>query len=335
MRFPKIQWYAFCPFKTLQTVQVAKVSQIKIFMQQKVLITGGTGLIGKRLTEMLLGKGYQVAYLSRKKETIPSVKVYEWNVEKAYIEEGALENTDYLIHLAGAGVADGRWTDERKKTIISSRTETIELVAKKLKEKGIKPKAFISASGSSFYGEDTGNVKHTEDSPAGNDFLSHVTVVWEKAADSIADLGVRTVKLRTGVVLSKDGGAVPKMAQPAKYGFGAPLGSGKQWVSWIHLDDICRMYVEAMENDSWHGAYNAITSQPATNEELTNEICKALDKPQWLPNVPGFALKLVFGKMSSVILGSSYLTNKRIESETGFHYDFPDLGGALREIFKK
>ena len=303
-------------------------------MQQKVLITGGTGLIGKRLTEILLSKGYQVAYLSRKKVAIPSVKVYEWDVEKAYIEDGALDDTAYLIHLAGSGVAEGRWTDERKKTIISSRTETIELVAKKLKERGIKPRAFISASGSSYYGEDSGNVKHTEDSPAGNDFLSHVTVVWEKAADTIADLGVRTVKLRTGVVLSKDGGAIPRMAQPARFGLGAPLGSGKQWVSWIHLDDICKMYIEAMEDDSWHGVYNAITGQPATNEELTNQICKALGKPQWLPNVPAFALKLAFGKMSSVILGSSYLVNKRISSETDFKYDFPDLEGAIGNIFK-
>ena len=303
-------------------------------MQQKVLITGGTGLIGKRLTEILLSKGYQVAYLSRKKVAIPSVKVYEWDVEKAYIEDGALDDTAYLIHLAGSGVAEGRWTEERKKTIISSRTESIELIAKKLKERSIQPKAFISASGSSYYGEDTGNVKHTEDSPAGNDFLSHVTVVWEKAADTIADLGVRTVKLRTGVVLSKDGGAIPRMAQPARFGFGAPLGSGKQWVSWIHLDDICKMYVEAMEDDSWRGVYNAVTGQPATNEELTNQICKALDKPQWLPNVPAFALKLVFGKMSSVILGSSYLVNKRISSETDFKYDFPDLEGAIGNIFK-
>ena len=159
--------------------------------------------------------------------------------------------------------------------------------------------------------------------------------MWEKAADTIADLGVRTVKLRTGVVLSKDGGAIPRMAQPARFGFGAPLGSGKQWVSWIHLDDICKMYVEAMEDDSWRGVYNAVTGQPATNEELTNQICKALDKPQWLPNVPAFALKLVFGKMSSVILGSSYLVNKRISSETDFKYDFPDLEGALQDIFKR
>lgn len=301
-------------------------------MGQKVLITGGTGVIGKRLTELLLKKGYEVAFLSRKKTNIPSVQVYEWNVEKGYIEENALENTEYLIHLAGAGVADERWTEERKKVIISSRTESLGLIQTKLKEQNIKPKALISASGSSYYGEDTGDIRHTESSPPNNDFLSQVTVVWEKAADDVAALGIRTVKLRTGVVLSNDGGAIPKMAAPAKLGFGAPLGSGKQWISWIHIDDICQMYIDAMENESWQGAYNAITSQPATNAELTKQICIALGKPQWLPNVPEFALKLAFGEMANVVLGSSYLVNERIAKETNFKYQFPDLGMAVKDI---
>lgn len=303
-------------------------------MGQKVLITGGTGIIGKRLTELLLTKGYDIAYLSRRKKNIPSVKVYEWDVKNNYIEDAAFDNLVYLIHLAGSGVAEGRWTDERKKTILSSRTETIKLVASKLKEKNIKLKAFVSASGSSYYGEDSGNNENTENSPAGSDFLSHVTIDWEKAADSIAKLGVRTVKLRTGIVISNDGGAIPKMAQPAKLGFGAPLGSGKQWASWIHVDDICRMYIEAMENDSWNGPYNAVASPPVTNEELTNQICKALNKPQWLPNVPAFALRLAFGEMANVVLGSNYVINQRIATETDFKYQFPELGGALRDILK-
>ncbi|MEO6286596.1 MAG: TIGR01777 family oxidoreductase [Dyadobacter sp.] len=299
-------------------------------MGKKVLITGGTGLIGKRLTELLLKKGYDVAYLSRKKKPIPSVQVFEWDVSKRYIEEGALDDVHFLIHLAGAGVADERWTEERKKAIISSRTESIELIADQFKEKGILPVAFVSASGSSFYGEDTGDIRHTETSPAGHDFLSKVTVLWEKAADSVAALGVRTVKLRTGIVLSKDGGALEKMAQPARLGFGAPLGSGKQWISWIHLDDLCNMYMDALENEKWHGPYNAITSA-VTNEELTNAICHALNKPQWLPHVPAFALRIAFGEMANVVLGSSYLINQRISEETGFHYQFPELGAALRD----
>ncbi|WAC11376.1 TIGR01777 family oxidoreductase [Dyadobacter pollutisoli] len=301
-------------------------------MGKKVLITGGTGLIGKRLTEILLKKGYNIAYLSRKKKSIPSVQVFEWDVSKGYIEEGALDNVHFLIHLAGAGVADKRWTEERKKVIISSRTDSIQLISEKLKEKGIFPAAFVSASGSSYYGEDTGDVRHTEASPPGNDFLSKVTVLWEKAADSVGALGVRTVKLRTGIVLSKDGGALERMAQPARFGFGAPLGSGKQWMSWIHLDDLCNMYIAGLENDNWHGAYNATTGV-ATNEELTKAICRALDKPQWLPNVPAFALRIAFGEMANIVLGSSYLINKRVSEETDFIYKFPDLEAALKEIF--
>ena len=299
---------------------------------KKVLITGGTGLIGKRLTQLLLQKGYEVAYLSRKKTSIPSVQVFEWNVDKGYIEEGALENTDHLIHLAGAGVADERWTEERKKLIISSRTETAKLILENLAEKNIRPASFVSSSGSSYYCEDTGDVRNTESSPPNNDFLSHVTVLWEKAADDIAALGIRTVKLRTGIVLSNDGGAIPRMAAPAKLGFGAPLGSGKQWISWIHIDDLCRMYIEAMENESWQGAYNAVANPPVTNEELTRQICVALGKPQWLPNVPAFGLKLVFGEMASVVLGSSYLINERIAKETDFQYHFKDLPKALQDI---
>ncbi|WP_159468783.1 TIGR01777 family oxidoreductase [Dyadobacter sp. 3J3] len=304
-------------------------------MAQKVLITGGTGLIGKRLTTLLLKKGYRVAYLTRRPVEIPFVKVYEWDVKNNYIEAGALENTTYLIHLAGAGVADEKWTEERKKEIFSSRTDSIKLIARRLKDLKITPKSFISASGSSYYGEDTGDIQHTEMSPPGKDFLSEVTIEWEKAADTIKAFGVRTVKLRTGIVLSNDGGAVPKMAQPAKFGFGAPLGTGKQWLSWIHIDDLCRLYIESMEKDSWEGAYNAVAFPPATNEDFTKQICKALNKPQWLPNVPSFALRLVFGEMANVVLGSNYVINQRIKDETDFKYDFPDLLEALKDVLSK
>ncbi|WP_342084739.1 TIGR01777 family oxidoreductase [Dyadobacter sp. OTU695] len=299
-------------------------------MGKKVLITGGTGLIGKRLTQMLLDKGYEVAFLSRKKTSIPSVQVFEWDINKAYIEEGAVDDVHFLVHLAGSNVAEGRWTEDRKKSILESRTESIRLIARKLAEKQVKPAAFVSASGISYYGQDTGDKRNTETSPAGNDFLSHVSVEWEKAADEIAALGTRTTKLRTGIVISKDGGAIPKMALPARLGVGAPLGSGKQWISWIHLDDMCRLYIEALENENWQGAYNAVAAPPVTNEDLTNTICKVLHRPQWLPNVPAFALKLVFGEMAAVVLGGNYVVNERIENETGFSYRYGDLEGALQ-----
>ncbi|OJV21286.1 MAG: TIGR01777 family protein [Dyadobacter sp. 50-39] len=299
-------------------------------MGKKVLITGGTGLIGKRLTQLLLDKGYEVALLSRKKADIPSVQVFEWDIQKNYIEEGALDNLHFLVHLAGTNVAEGRWTEERKKSILESRTESIRLIARKLAEKQIKPAAFVSASGISYYGQDTGDLRNTESTPAGNDFLAHVSIEWEKAADEIAALNVRTVKLRTGIVISKHGGAIPKMALPARFGVGAPLGSGKQWISWIHLDDMCRMYIEALENESWQGAYNAVASPPVTNEGLTNAICKVLHRPQWFPNVPAFALKMVFGEMSAVVLGGNYVINERMERETGFQYRYGELEAALK-----
>ncbi|CAG5012882.1 Epimerase family protein [Dyadobacter sp. CECT 9275] len=303
-------------------------------MVNKVLITGGTGLIGSRLTELLLERGYSVAHLSRKKQKKSSVPVYQYDTAKGYIEDGALEGMAYLIHLAGAGIADERWTEERKKVIISSRTEPINLITSKLREKQIFPRAFISASGSAFYGGDTGDRKHTEDCPPGNDFLAEVSVLWENAADQVRELGVRTVKLRTGVVLSKKGGALPKITLPIRFGLGAPLGPGTQWMSWIHIDDLCRMYIEAMENDSWEGAYNAVSAPPTTNRQVTIAISRILQKPQWLPPVPAFALRLIFGEMAGVVLGSNYVENYRIETETNFIYEFPQLTNALENIFK-
>jgi uncharacterized protein (TIGR01777 family) len=301
-------------------------------MSQKVLITGGTGLVGKRLAQLLLKQGYDVAFLSRKKESIPSIKVYEWNVDKGYIEDGALFNTSHLIHLAGAGVADGRWTEERKKVILESRTKTIQLIAQHLKQNNILLQSFVSASGISYYGEDTGDLQHTENDSPGNDFLSNVTVEWEKAADAIAKTGIRTVKLRTGIVLSSEGGALSKMALPAKFGFGAALGTGKQWISWIHEADLCNMYLQAMTDDSWNGAYNAVARGPVTNKTLTQEISRTLNRPQWMPNVPALALKIAFGEMANVVLGSNYIINHRIATETNFEYRFEDLGEALKDV---
>lgn len=304
-------------------------------MKKNVLITGGTGLIGQRLTEMLLERDYLVTYLSRdESKAIDGVSVYHWDIEKETVDPRALDTMDYLIHLAGAGIADERWTDGRKKVIVKSRTETIELLGRIMKAQGQRPKAFVSASAIGYYGGDTGDDKKTEQSPPGDDFLAEVTVKWEKAADCVTDLGVRTVKLRTGVVLSDKSGALPKIAAPARFGMGAPLGDGSQWMSWIHIDDMCRMYIEALENENWEGVYNAVASLPVTNADLTKRISKVLDRPQWIPKVPEFALDLAFGEMSEVVLGSSYVENTRLQT-TDFTYQFPDLDGALQDLLGK
>jgi len=304
-------------------------------MKKTVLITGGTGLIGRRLTEMLLERDYFVSYLSRSEDkTYPGVSVYHWDISKEAVDPRALDSMDYLVHLAGAGIADERWTDERKKVIIDSRTESIELLARIMKAQGQRPKAFVSSSAVGYYGGDTGNEKMTEESPPGDDFLAEVTVKWEASADQVQDLGVRTVKLRTGVVLSDKSGALPKIAAPARFGLGAPLGDGTQWMSWIHIDDMCQMYIEALENESWAGVYNGVVSPPVTNAELTKLISKVLDRPQWIPKVPAFALDLAFGEMAEVVLGSSYVENARLRT-TDFRYEFPELEGALRDLLLK
>lgn len=298
--------------------------------KKSVLITGGTGLVGSRLTELLLKKGYEVAYLSRRKEQIPNVKVYQWDIAKGYIEDGAVESADYIVHLAGAGIADKRWSESRKKEIIDSRIRPVDLLKDKL-TKSNKLKAFVSASAIGFYGGDTGEERIEENHAAGNDFLAECTKLWEKSAEKIATLGIRTAKIRVGIVLSEKGGALPKLLQPIRFGFGAALGSGKQWMSWIHIDDLCNVFIKAIEDESMNGAYNAVAPNPVTNLEITKMAAKVLKKPFWLPNVPSFALKLIFGEMAVVVLGGSYVLNKRI-AETDFRYQFTDVESALQDL---
>jgi len=234
--------------------------------------------------------------------------------------------------LAGAGIADGRWTKKRKQEIIASRTKTIELIARKLQGNPYNVKAFVSASAIGFYGADTGDKHLTEKTPSGNDFLAHVTRHWENASELIANIGIRTTKLRVGIVLSNEGGAYPKIAQPIRMGVGAPLGSGKQWSSWIHIDDLCRLFIEALENEQWRGVYNAVAPHPVTNAALTRQIADVLHKSLWMPNIPAFTLKLLYGEMANVVLGGNYVKNQRIENETSFVYQFENINQALAAL---
>jgi uncharacterized protein len=304
-------------------------------MSKTVLITGGTGLVGSRLTELLIAKGYQVSYLSRRKENIENVKVYRWDIPKGYIEDGALETADYIVHLTGAGIADERWSDQRKQELIESRTKSIELIAKELQNRPFNIKACVSASGIGFYGADTDNEHLGEDAATGTDFIAHVTRSWENAVDLVANVGIRTVKLRTGIVLSEKGGALPKMSQTIRLNVGAPLGTGKQWISWIHIDDLCEMYISAIENDKWQGIYNAVAPNPVTNLDFTRQISEVLKKYLWLPNVPAFSLKLLLGEMAELILRGNYVLNNRIKTETDFQYQYPNIKLALNIILSE
>ncbi|MES2733409.1 MAG: TIGR01777 family oxidoreductase [Bacteroidota bacterium] len=304
-------------------------------MSKHVLITGGTGLIGTRLTELLLQKGYTVALLSRQANAQPDsrgIRTYHWDIAKGEIDTQSILEADYLIHLAGAGVADKRWTQHRKQEIIDSRTQSTQLLAEHLRAIPYKLKSFISASAIGIYGADTGTDILTEATPPGTDFLADVTQRWEAAADQVAHLPIRTVKLRIGIVLSEKGGALAKIAQPIRLGAGAPLGSGKQFLSWIHVDDLARLFIYALENEQLRGVYNAVAPNPVTNEQLTQLAAKVLKKPLWLPHVPAFALRLAFGELAEVILGGNHVLNKRIAEETAFTYKFTNAENALEDL---
>ncbi|NJO01975.1 MAG: TIGR01777 family protein [Bacteroidia bacterium] len=303
-------------------------------MQKNVLISGGTGTIGHHLTQKLLAQGYQVSYLSRRAENYPNVKVYQWDIEKNYLEPGALEQADYLIHLAGAGIADKTWTEERKTLIRESRVHSGVLLAEKIQSLAKKPQAVVAASAIGFYGFDTGSTLMQEDSPAGQDFLADITHAWEKASDQIAAQGIRMVKFRIGIVLSPEGGALPKLTEPIKYGVGAALGSGDQYLSWIHVEDLCRMFVFALENENLEGVFNAVAPHPVTNATLTKVAARVLKRPLWLPNVPALALHIMLGDRAKLVLGGSKVSSEKIEA-TGFSFEYPYIEPAVENLFNE
>lgn len=301
----------------------------------QVLITGGTGLVGQRLTKYLMEKGYTVAHLSRRPEQQGKVKTYLWDIEKQYIEEEAILHSDYIVHLAGASVFDKSWTKEYKQEILDSRIKTANLLFGKLKIIPQTVKAFISASAIGIYGDDTGDMVVNEESPAGKDFLADVVKKWEGTTDNITQLKIRTAKLRFGIVLASEGGALEKMVASIKKGVGAPLGSGNQFISWVHIDDVCQIIGKAIEDNSVAGVYNVVSPNPVTNKDFINTIAKILDKPILLPSVPAFALKLALGsERAKVLLGGNKVDpNKIIKS--GYQFKFPNLQSALDDLLKE
>jgi hypothetical protein len=291
-----------------------------------ILITGGTGLVGRRLTELLSAKKHEIRILSRN----PSAKnEFKWEVATNYIDEKALQGLDYIIHLAGAGIADQRWSKERKKTIIDSRVATANLIFLKIKELKIPLKGFITASGSNFYGAKTVDTIYKETDPAGNDFLGDVCLQWEKAAHQFETLKIPVNILRTGIVLSKNGGALEKMRTPIV----SPLGSGKQYLSWIHIDDLCLMYLHAIEQKV-SGVYNAVAPEHHTSTSFSKILAKSIQRPFLPIRVPGFLLKLVFGELAVILLEGSRLSSTKIVSD-GFQFQYKTLNDAFSNLFQK
>ncbi len=291
-------------------------------------------MVGTRLTQLLLLKNYQVCHLSRSSSGPTGVKVFVWDVDKGYIESGTFDGVDAIVHLAGAGVAEKRWTEARKQEILDSRTKSSDLIIQELEKTTMKPKAFISASAIGVYGFDTGEAWINENSKQGKDFLAQVTQAWEAHVEPVEALGLRLLKFRIGVVLSKGGGALEKIRKPIMLGAGAPLGTGKQLMSWIHIDDLCRLIIYGIENQELKGVFNAVASTPETNDDFTQTVAKIEKKPLILPNVPAFALKLLLGEMANIVLGGNRVSNQKIR-DAGFDFQFEDLENALLDVLKK
>lgn len=298
-----------------------------------ILITGATGLVGQRLSRLLLRKGHSVSWLSRNKSsTNDKVQHFVWNVNEHYIDEKAFENIDAVVHLAGAGIADKPWTEERKKEIVDSRIQSTQLLYTYLSNLTTKPKVVVASSAIGYYGSVTQETVFTETDPPANDFLGKCCAQWENEIFKIENLGIRTVALRTGIVLSKQGGALPKMAKPISLGLGAALGNGKQYMSWIHIDDLCNLYVTAIENEKYTGSYNAVTSNPTSNKRFTQALASILQKPYFLPNVPTFLLKLIFGEMAIILLEGSRISAQKV-IENGYKFKFNYLDEALKDLY--
>lgn len=299
-----------------------------------VLITGGTGLVGKYLCKRLKEKGYDVAILSSKRKQEGEIPTYTWDLDKKEIQKEAIDTVDYIIHLAGANIGDKRWTAKRKQLIIDSRVKTGQLIFSKIKEQNKDLKAFISASAIGYYGTITLDKIFTEADPPANDFLGDTCRQWEQMTDRFNDLGIRAVKIRTGVVLTGQGGALSKMTAPVKMGIGSAAGNGRQYLPWIHIDDLCDIYIKAIEDIQMKGAYNAVAPDQKTNKVFTQTIAHILKKPFWFPNVPAIAMKLMFGKISEILLRGSRISSNKIK-KTGYNFLFPDLESALADLLKK
>lgn len=288
-------------------------------------------MVGMRLSEMLIDLGYEVAHLSRNPDKVSTYKTFKWDIANGYIDEDAVTYADYIVNLAGASVASEKWTQERKKQISNSRVHGTNLLHRCLLETEHHVKGFVSASAVGIYG-DSGEQLMSEESTYGDDFLAEVCKAWEAAAWQMRDLGLRTVILRLGIALSNKGGALPQIARPVKLMAGAPLGTGKQYMSWIHIDDVCRIFIKAIEDTHLQGVYNAVAPHPVTNKEFTKELAEALKRPLVLPKVPAFAINLMMGEMSEVILAGQRVSANKIK-HTGFTFEYNYLEEALESFY--
>jgi len=306
-----------------------------------IVLTGGTGMIGTHLQRLLLDAGYSIIVLIRddakNKSSGKNISYAKWNVEKGEIDKHAIASADYIIHLAGANVAEKRWTDKRKKEIVESRTKSGDLLVRSLKEIPNKVKAVVSASAIGWYGSDLTQALSKgegfkETDPSANDFLGNTCRLWEESVQPIEQLNKRLAIFRFGIVLSKKGGALEEFKKPLKFGIAGILGDGQQIISWIHIDDLCGLLLFAMEHSTISGVYNAVTSNPETNKKFTLMLAKQMRGKFYIPvHVPSFILKLAMGEMSEEVLKSTAVNNDKIKN-AGFTFLYPSIEAALENL---
>ncbi len=292
-----------------------------------VLIGGGTGLIGMRLSRWLARAGYTVLHLSRTPDPDAPFPAYGWNIREGTIDQEAVERADAVINLAGAGIADRRWSPSRKALIIKSRTATARLLQEAMARSASRPAVYLSAGAIGYYG-DRGETLLEETDEPGKGFLSESCLAWEGAARAVSELGVRTVLTRTGIVLSTRGGALAKMMPPVHFYLAPYFGTGRQWYSWIHVDDLCRIYQFALERDDLQGTFNAVAPNPERNRAFMQQLAEAMGKKALSAPVPAAALRLIFGEMADTILDSTRVSADKLQ-DAGFEFQYPELSEAL------
>ncbi|TDE03198.1 TIGR01777 family oxidoreductase [Flavobacterium hiemivividum] len=304
-------------------------------MKKNVLLTGGTGFVGKHLTKVLIDAGFTVSILSRsKQENTASIFYFTWDVQKQTIEMEAVLNADYIIHLAGANIAEKPWTTKRKEEIINSRQQSAQLIYSVLKKNDKKLDAFISASAIGIYGAVNGAEVCTEETALGDDFLGLTCQKWEAAADQFEKLGIRTAKVRTGLVLGENDGFLNKLTPIFKWRLGSALGSGKQYMPWIHVEDLCGIYLEAINNPNMSGPYNAAINDNTTNTSFSKALAKVYGYKIWLPNVPEFIIKLAMGEMAKIVLTGRRVSSDKVK-QLGFNFKHTNLEETLKICIQK
>jgi len=296
---------------------------------RRVVITGGTGFVGKHLSALLEKENYEVVHLSRSRKQGERFRSYRWDPGSGYCDKDAFRDGDTIIHLAGANIGEKRWSAWRKREIIESRTAASGLIYKATVGSGIRPDAFVTASGKDYYGTGISEKIYRENDPPGNDFMGKTCRLWEAAADPFEAAGIRVAKIRTALVIAPEGSAISKLMAPARLGLIIRLGPGNQYFPWIHVDDLCNVYLKTVSDETMSGPFNASAPEHITHDTLMSVIARQKHLPVFLPHIPEWLLNLVLGEMSVVLTTGSRVSPQRL-IRSGFQFRYPDIDVALR-----